>query len=173
MHPTPGFKILCSFHSTADAVRSTVFFVVGLGSSTLTDTRPSRPLLLSLPRHRDANSVLRLDQVICAFRGVGDGELHTFHRAVEGVAQRAVVRGNRGAAVLTNIAAVVGGENHCQGRVDVAFADLLAVDVERSLAAFSQAAPGLGELHAYLIIPRGNALGGLHHALLETAPVIA
>ena len=61
-----------------------------------------------LPRHGDADSSFRVNQVICVLRGVGDRKLHTFDFAVEGVALRTVIRGDRRTGVLADIAAVVG-----------------------------------------------------------------
>ena len=107
-----------------------------------------------LPRHRDADGVLRRDHVIRVGRIVGDREQHALDLAVEGVALRAVLRGDRSAGVLADVAAVVGGEDHRQRGADLSLAGLLAVDVERRLAALAQAAAGVGELHAHLVLAR-------------------
>ena len=61
-----------------------------------------------LPRHGDADSSFRVNQMICVLRGVGDRKLHTFDFAVEGVAVRTIIRGDGRSAVLADIAAVVG-----------------------------------------------------------------
>ena len=108
-----------------------------------------------LPRHRDANGRLRVNQMVGAFRGLGDRELYALDPAVERVAVRPVVGRDRSAGVLADIAAVVGREDVRQRRVDVAFSDLLAVGVERDLAALAQAAAGVGELHPDLMSPAG------------------
>src|SRR4029077_17678841 len=44
---------------------------------------------------------------------------------------------------------------------------------ERRLAAFAQAAAGVSELHAYLVLARRNRRRGLDHEVLEAAPVVA
>ena len=64
--------------------------------------------LALLARHRDADSVLRRDEVVRVLSGLGYGKLHPLHSAVERVAARAIVRGNGGAGVLADVAAVVG-----------------------------------------------------------------
>ena len=90
-----------------------------------------------LPSHHCADRVLRLDHVIRILRVVGDRELHALDLAVEMVANRTVVRRNRGARILTHIGAVVGGEDRRQRRVNPPFADLFAVGVEGRPATFA------------------------------------
>src|SRR5262249_12602136 len=53
------------------------------------------------------------------------GELHPLDSSVECIASRAIVRGDRGAAVLPDIATVVGGEDHRLRRGNGPLADLL------------------------------------------------
>ena len=55
----------------------------------------------------------------------------------------------------------------------VSLADLLAVGVERHLAAFAQAAAGVGELHAHLMLAGWNRRGRFDHEVLEATPVVA
>src|SRR5206468_3172289 len=105
-----------------------------------------------LPCHGDADSVLRRDEVIRALGRIADGELHPLDRSVERIAARAIVWGHRGAAVLPDIAAVVGGKDDRLRHWDRSFADFLAVDIERHLAALAEAATGISKLHAYLML---------------------
>src|ERR1700674_2155630 len=107
-----------------------------------------------LPCHSDADSFLRRDEVIRALGRVADGELHSLHRPVKSIAARAVVLRDGGAAVLADVAAVVGGKDHCLRHRDSPFADLLAVDIERHLSALAETAAGVGKLHAYLVLAR-------------------
>ena len=84
-----------------------------------------------------------------------------------------VLRRDRRAAVLADIAAVVGGEDHRQRGVDLPLAGLLAVDEERRLAALAQAAAGVGELHAHLVLAGRDRLLGPDDEVLQAAPVVA
>src|ERR1700722_19088789 len=88
-----------------------------------------------LARHRDADGVLRRDEVVRVLGGLRNGELHALHSAVERVAARPVVWGNGSAGVL---------------------ADLLAVDKERRLAALAEAPASVGEFHADLMVAGGQ-----------------
>ena len=106
-------------------------------------------------------------------RVVRDRELHALDLAVEVVANRTVVRRYRGTRILTDIEAVVGGEDHRQRCLDVPLADLLAVGVKGHLAALAEAAAGVGELHADLVLPRGERVFGLNDEGFEAAPVVA
>src|SRR5215469_1532078 len=92
--------------------------------------------------------------MIRAPRGLADGKLHTFNGAVETIAPRTVVLRDRRAAVLADIAAVVGGEDHSLRHRDGTFADLLAVDIKRHLSSLAEAAAGIGKLHAHLMLAR-------------------
>lgn len=60
-----------------------------------------------LPRHRDADRVLWRDEVVQVFSGVGDRELHAFDCPGERIAARAVIRRDRGTAVLADITAII------------------------------------------------------------------
>jgi hypothetical protein len=95
----------------------------------------------SLARHGDADGVLRGDEVVRVLSGLGNGELDALHSAVERVAARTVVWGNGSAAILADIAAVIGGEDHRLSHGYGALADLLAVDNERRLAALPRPPP--------------------------------
>src|SRR4029453_13227396 len=111
--------------------------------------------------------------MVRVFRGVDDRELHAFDATVESVSLRAVVRGDRGAAVLADVAAVVGGKDDRQRCADVSLADVLTIDVERRLAALAQTATGVSELHAHLVRARRDRPRRLDHEVLEPAPVVA
>src|SRR5258708_21703188 len=89
------------------------------------------------------------------------------------MAARAVVLGDRGAAVLADVAAVVGGEDHRLRHWDGSFADLLAVDIERHLSALAEAAAGVGKLHAYLVLPRRQRTRGFNVEVIHSRHVIA
>ena len=54
-----------------------------------------------------------------------------------------------------------------------ALADLLAVDVERHRAALAEAAAGVGELHAHLVLARGQRAGRLDVEVLHAEQVVA
>ena len=84
--------------------------------------------------------------------GLGNGELDALHSAVERVATRAIVWGNRGAGILADVTAVVGREDHGLSHRDGVFADLLAVDKERHLAALAEAPASIGEFHPNLMV---------------------
>ena len=84
-----------------------------------------------LPRHGHVDGFLRRDQVIDAHSILGDGQLNALHPARKFIAARPVVRRHRGSRVHSNVAAVIGGEDHgCRG-ADLALADLLAIQVFR------------------------------------------
>src|SRR6185437_16254849 len=126
-----------------------------------------------LARQRDADSVLRRDEVVRVLSGAGNGDLDALDSAVEGVAARAVVRGNGGAAILADVAAVVGGEDHRLSHRDGAFADLLAVDKERDLAALAEAPAGVGEFHANLALAGGQRARSFHIVVVHSGDVVA
>ena len=109
-----------------------------------------------LPRHRDADGLFRVNQVIDVLGGLGDRELYALDPAVEPVAVRPVVGRDRSAGVLADIAAVVSREDVRQRRIDVAFSHLLAVGVERDCATFAQATAGVGKFHPDLVIAGRN-----------------
>ena len=89
---------------------------------------------------------------------VGDGDLHALDTTIEGIAAWAVVRRDRGSAVLADVTAVISGEDHRKRHGNVPFADLLAVNVQRRPAALAQAAAGIGELHAHLVLTGGQPI---------------
>src|ERR1700746_479465 len=85
----------------------------------------------------------------------------------------AVVLGHGGAAVLADVAAVVGGEDHRLGHWDDPFADLLAVDVERHVSALTEAAAGVGKLHADLVLARRQCPRGFNIKVIPPRHVVA
>ena len=109
-----------------------------------------------LARHRDADGVLRRDEVVRVLGGLRNGELDTFDSAVEPVATRPVVWGNGSAGVLADIAAVIGGEDHCLSYRYGALADFFAIDKERRLASLAEAPASVGEFHANLMVAGGQ-----------------
>ena len=62
-----------------------------------------------------------------------------------------------GAAVLPDIAAVVGGEDHRLRHGNRPLADLLVINIERHLAALAKTAASIGELYAQLVLAAGSA----------------
>ena len=88
--------------------------------------------------------------------GVSNGELDALNSAVESVAARAVIWGNGGAAILADVAAIVGREDHGLSHWNGAFADLLAVDKERHLPALAEAAARIRKFHANLMLADGQ-----------------
>src|SRR5450631_1023910 len=128
------------------------------------------PALLGLlPRHRDADSVLRRYQVISILGGVSDGDLNAFDATVECVAMRSIVLGNRSAGVLADIAAIVGREDHRQGHRNDSFTDLLAIGVQSHFAALSKPTAVVRELHAHLVISSGYRGRALDIEILHAA----
>src|SRR6516162_2624108 len=120
---------------------------------------PSPFLFGLLPRHGDADRILRRDEVIRALGRFADGELNTLYRSIKRIAARAVVLGHGGAAVLADVAAVIRGKDHRLSHRDGAFAHLLAIDIKRHLAALAEAASGIGKLHADLVLARRQCPG--------------
>src|SRR4029434_2827094 len=98
---------------------------------------------------------------------------HASDATVESMCLRAVVRGNGCAAIFADVATVVGGEDNRQRRVDVSLADVLTIDVERRLATLAQTAAGVGELHAHLMLARGDRRGPLDKEVLKAPPIVA
>src|SRR5262249_31092305 len=96
-----------------------------------------------------------------------------FDRAVESIAARAVVLRNGGAAVLADIATVVGGEDKRLRHWDGTFADLLAVDIERHLAALAETPTGIGKLHAYLVLARRQRPCSFNVVVIHAGDVVA
>src|SRR5215217_5409515 len=79
--------------------------------------------------HRDAEALLVADQVVVV---VGAGvELDPSDGAVEVPVLAGVVLADGGAGVVADVAGLVAGVEHRDGRGDLALADLAAVDVER------------------------------------------
>src|SRR5262245_40606770 len=103
---------------------------------------------------------------------IGDGQLHPLNSSVESVAARAVVWRHRRAAVLSDVAAVVGGENHRLRHWDSPFAGLLAVDKEGHSTALAEAAASVGKLHAHLVFAYWKRLHGLNVEVLHTCHII-
>src|SRR6202023_2405289 len=93
--------------------------------------------------------------------------------SVESIAARAVVLRHGGAAVLADVAAVVGGEDHRLRHWDGPFADLLAVDIERDLSALAETAAGIGKLHAYLVLARRQCPRGFDVEVIHPRHVVA
>src|SRR5438876_7978034 len=107
-----------------------------------------------LPRHGDSNSVLRFDQMIESLRGFGNSQLYSLNVAVELVAARTIVGGNGRPAVHAYITSIIGGENHRLRHGNLSLPHLLAVEVKSHIPALAQPTPGVGELHAYLMLAR-------------------
>jgi hypothetical protein len=100
-------------------------------------------------------------------------EQHPLDVAVEAVADRAVVRGHRGARILTDIAAIIGGEDHRLRHGDVAFAGRFSVHKQGHLAALAEAAAGVSELHAHLVLAREERARGLDEVVVHASHVVA
>ena len=58
----------------------------------------------------------------------------------------------------SSIAAVIGRKDHRLRHRDRPFADLLAVDKERHLAALAEASASIGEFHANLMVAGGQGV---------------
>src|SRR5271165_4948701 len=105
--------------------------------------------------------------------GLGDRNLRPLDAAVESVATWAVVRRDRGTRILSDVATVVAGEYHRQCHADVPFANFLAVNVEDYLAALAEATASVRELHAELVISRGQRAFGLDVEVPDTPQIVA
>src|SRR5271165_4345201 len=125
-----------------------------------------------LPRHGDTDGIFRLDEVIYTFGRIGDRQLNPFDEAVETVTDRTVILGHGRAAVLADIATVIGREHHREGHRDCAFPDLLAVRVQGHCAALTQATTCVRKLHPHLALPFGNCVRGLDVEVLHTTQVV-
>src|SRR3954469_7490130 len=90
--------------------------------------------------------------MIHTLRGIRDRELHALDAAIEPVAARAVVRRNGSAAVLADVAAIVGREDHRQRGGNDPFTDLLPVGIQSHLTALSKPSAVIAELHAHLVV---------------------
>src|SRR6266446_4163060 len=134
---------------------------------------PSPFLIRLLPRHSDADSIFRRDEMLRALGRIADGELHPLDCSVKSIAARAVVRGHGGAAVLADVAAVVGGEDHRLRHWDCSFTDLLAVDIKSDLSALAETAAGVGKLHAYLVLACRQRPRGFHVEVIHPRHVVA
>ena len=105
-----------------------------------------------LSRHCDADCLFWRDKVAGTFGRIGNGKLYAPDPAVEGIAARTVIRGDRSPAILTHVTPIVGGEDHRLRHWDGAFADFFAVDKKRDAAALAQPTAVIGELHAHLML---------------------
>src|SRR3954467_1820434 len=90
-------------------------------------TDPVPTLIALLDCHGDPEALLWGDQVVAV--GECGVELDPFDLAVEGAVGASVVLADGGAGVEADVACLVGGVEHRHGRLDAAFADLVAVDV--------------------------------------------
>ena len=72
-----------------------------------------------------------------------------------------VLVADAGAGVAADVGGLVAGEDHRNGCVDAAVADLVAVDVERDGRALGETAAVVVELHPHLVVARRERLGRL------------
>src|ERR1700720_3753013 len=100
--------------------------------------RPADLTIRLLPRHRNREAFLRRDQVVAiVFLQI---DLDPVDLAAELIAAWAIVWRDRRAALLTDIAGFIAGEDHRYRHIDPTFAVLLAIHEERNGAALGQAA---------------------------------
>ena len=84
-----------------------------------------------------------------------------------------VVRRDGRPGVLPDVATVIGGKDHRQRHGDVSIPDLFAVRVKGHLPALAEPAPGIGELHAHLMLARGQGAIRFDEEVLHAAEIIA
>src|SRR3954451_8193736 len=119
------------------------------------------------------DSLFRRAEMIRVLRRISEGELHPFDHSGEGVIPRTVVGGDGGAAIHTDVAAVIGGEDHRLRHWDRPIADRLAIDVERYLSALPESTAGVHELHAYLMLASGQRFRRLDVIVIHSSDVVA
>src|SRR6516164_10683723 len=100
-------------------------------------------------------------------------KLHPFDSSVECIAPRAVVRGDWGAAILADVAAVVSGEDHRLRHGNGPLADLLAINIERHLAALAKTAASIGKLHAHLVLACRERLCRFDEEVVHSRHIVA
>src|SRR5208337_1139263 len=91
-------------------------------------SRDTVSLIALLPCHCDVKSLFGCDEVVVAIRS--QVNLHPFDLPGEFACFRSVVRGHVGASVMTNVACLVGREDHRLGTLDATLASLLTIIVE-------------------------------------------
>ena len=75
--------------------------------------------------------------------------------------------------MLADIAAVVSGEDHRLRHRNGPLADLLAINIERHLAALAKTAASIGKLHAHLVLARWQRLRRLDEEVVHSRHIIA
>ena len=92
---------------------------------------------------------------------------------VNALVGRGVVVAHRRAGVAADVARLVGGVDHRDGRLGAPVAALGAVDVERDVPALGQAAAVVGELHAHLMRAGRNRRVAVDLEALQPEQVVA
>src|SRR5262245_17506084 len=126
-----------------------------------------------LPRHRDAEALLRADQVVEVLGRLVDVDLHPVDAAGEPALPHGVVVAHGRGRVLAEVGRLVAGEDQRHGGRDRALADLLAVDVQPHGGALPEPAAGVVELHAHLVGPARHASAALDGEALQAEEVVA
>jgi len=124
-----------------------------------------------LLRHRNLEPLFRRDQVVVIV--LLQVDLHPVDLTTKLVIARAVIRRDRGALILADVAGLIGGENHRYRHVDAALAVLLAVYIERDRAPLRQAAAVVLELHTHLVLAGGDRLGAFGEGQFDAQEVVA
>jgi hypothetical protein len=120
----------------------------GWPGSTPGASRPRKPEagFCLLPGHGDADEFLRVDQVVVVV--FAEVDLHEVDLAIELAGTAGVVGADGHAEVFADVSSFVGGEDQGLGGIDSSFAGLLAVVVERDVAAPAEATAVVGDQEA-------------------------
>src|SRR4029079_7039175 len=106
---------------------------------------------LSLPRHGDLESLLGRDEVVEVLGGFGDVDLPPLDGALEAALLRGVVVADGRGRVRTDVARLVGREDHRNRDFDAALAGPGGLGEDTDRAALAEAAAVVVELHAHLM----------------------
>src|SRR5580698_5789658 len=99
---------------------------------TLDGRRGNNYNLCLLPCHGDADGFFWLNEVIKAYRVLGNSELDPLDLARKLVPSRSVVRRDGRSRVDAHVATIVSREDHRRRSSNLAFADFLAIHEQRS-----------------------------------------
>ena len=113
---------------------------------------PHRWPMWLLPRHRDAHRFLWRDHVCRGLSRLSERDLNPSDPTVERIPSSTVVRRDRRAGIIADIAAIIGGEDHRGCGRYLSLTDLLAIDIERCRPALPKTSAGIGKLHADLML---------------------
>src|SRR5687768_4564059 len=138
---------------------------------TATGTTLQRIVLL--PGHRDPETLLRANQVVCIVGALVDVDLDPLDTSGELAGPRTVVVAHPRGAGAAHVARLMGREQHGYGRLDAPLADPLPIQVEDDVAPLAEAAAVVGELHADLVLARRDGPVAVNLESLQPELVVA